>query len=241
MGHLRWKQLSTIVALIGVLLVLPAVGLAQDGDAKDPPGCNPVALQLAQEMGIDCQVLLDSQAAGFGLGEIMKSWHLSQQLSAVSDNWQALLQQKKEAGLGWGHFKMAYRTAGKEGDPQALLAWRQSGLGWGQIRQAQILDGESSAELESIIEMMQAGLGWGDIRAELGLPPGQPPWAGGGQDKGEHGPPPWAQGGGNNENKGGQGPPDWAGQGGRGTDTGEPAPDATGDVPEVLGEPPSTE
>jgi hypothetical protein len=206
----RWNQLGTIAVLIGALLVLPAVGLAQDGDVEDAASCNPVALQLAQEMGIDCQVLLNLQAEGFGLGEIMKAWHLSQQLTGVADNWEALLRQKKEEEMGWGQFKMAYRTAGEDGDPQELLTLKQSGLGWGQIRQAQALAGESLADFDNVIEMMQAGLGWGDIRAELGLPPGPPPWAGGGKDKGEHGPPPWAHGGGNNENNEGHGPPEWA-------------------------------
>lgn len=196
--------LITIVTVI--LLLVPAVGLAQDGEGTEAAQCNPVAERLAEEMGIPCQEMLD-QAAGHGLGEIMKAWYLSKSLDGFEGDWIALLDRKANEDIGWGQFKMAARLANDSQSAEALLALKQSGLGWGQIKQAQALaaEAELGVSFDQVVAMMNEGLGWGDIRQQLGLPPGPPPWAGGGKDKVKgnsggngNGPPPWANSGGKN-------------------------------------------
>lgn len=211
----KWFRRGSIVLLVALLLVLPAVTLAQDDEDEDPLVCNPVAQRLADEIGVDCDVLVELQGQGYGLGQIMKAWYMSQNLEGFEGDWLTLLARKQEEGLGWGQFKMAYRLAGEDGDPEALLALKQSGLGWGQIKQAQALDESGLIGFDEVIQMMTDGLGWGDIRLELGLPPGPPPWAGGGKDKTDQGPPAWANnnkgkeaGNDNGNNQGG--PPAWA-------------------------------
>lgn len=203
----KWFKRGSIVLLAGLLLVLPAVGLAQDDQDEAPPACNPVAQRLADEMGVDCKVLLDLQGQGTGLGQIMKAWYMSQELDGFDGDWKSLLARKQEEGLGWGQFKMAYRLAGEGGDPEAMLALKQSGLGWGQIKKAQALADTGLAGFDEAVQMMADGLGWDEIQAQLGLPPGPPPWAGGPKNKGDQGPPAWAN---NDKDKGNQGPPPWA-------------------------------
>ena len=164
-------------------------------------------MSLAEQLGVPCEELA---ASGAGLGEIMKAWHLSQSLPGFEDDWQGLLD-RKLAGLGWGQLKMASRLSG--GDPAVIdemLAYRQQEIGWGQIRHAQAIAAAAEGgglTMDEIIAMYQEGKGWGDIRAELGLDPGPPPWAGGGKDKAEKGQPAWANGG---KDKEATGPPPWA-------------------------------
>lgn len=212
MAKLNGKFFLVALILAAVLLLIPAVSLAQDSDGEDDgalTGCNPVALRLAEEMQVDCAVLLGLQNQGVGLGQMMKAWHLSQGLDT---DWLTLLNRKQEEGIGWGQFKMAYRLAGEDGDPEALLALKQDGLGWGQIKQARAIDEAGLMSFDEAVAMMQDGLGWGEIRAQLELEPGPPPWAGGGKDKSDQGPPAWSNAGGKNNEEGGntQGPPPWA-------------------------------
>jgi hypothetical protein len=211
--RVKWIGITLIVA---GLLILPGLSLAQEGDTEgegeatsqdEPFSCNsPVAQSLAEQLGVPCEELA---ASGAGLGEIMKAWHLSQSLPGFEDDWQGLLD-RKMAGLGWGQVKMASRLSG--GDPEifdVLLAYRQQGIGWGQIRHAKAIAAAAEAgdlgeaitlSMDEIIARFREGKGWGDIRAEFGLDPGPPPWAGGGMDKADKGPPPWANNNKNNPN-----------------------------------------
>jgi hypothetical protein len=205
------RLISGMAALLLVVFVaVPLTGLAQGDDPATAAGenlvCNPAVQTLADQMGVDCQVLLDLQQQGLGLGEIMKAWALSQSLPGFSGTWQDLLRQK-EAGTGWGQLKMAYQLADGNISAEALLALKNSGVGWGQIKQAQALAATGLISFDEVLQLIQSGLGWGDIRDQLGLPPGPPPWAGGGinQNNGSQGqgPPPWA----NNDKDKGNGPP----------------------------------
>ena len=174
--------------LLLVILAIPAVIMAQE-----EPVCNPAAERLAAAMEVDCQELLDLQAQGYGLGEIMKAWYLAEDLAGFGD-WQAMLEMKQNEGLGWGQFKMAARLAGEDGDPQALLDLKQEGIGWGQIKKAQAVADSGLMGFDEALALFQSGAGWDEIRAELGLEEGPPPWAGPKDkgDKGDKGPPPWA-------------------------------------------------
>ena len=177
-----------IILLLSVVLVIPAASVAQDRE----PACNPATSRLAEVMDIDCQELLDLRAEGYGLGEIMKAWYLSQDLEGLGD-WQDLLEQKKGEGLGWGQFKMAYRIAGKDGDPLALLELKQSGVGWGQIKKARAMEQAEVMSFNEALDVFQTGASWDEIRDQLGLEEGPPPWAGPKfKERGRNGPPPWA-------------------------------------------------
>lgn len=181
-----------ITLLLCILVAIPAASMAQDREQT----CNPAAARLAEVMDKECQDLLDLRAEGYGLGEIMKAWYLSQDLEGIGD-WQDLLEKKKGEGIGWGQFKMAYRIAGKDGDPQALLDLKQTGVGWGLIKKAQAMEEARLMSFDEALEAFQGGMGWDEIRDKLGLEEGPPPWAGPknrvkNQDKGGNGPPPWA-------------------------------------------------
>ncbi|UCG24083.1 MAG: hypothetical protein JSW55_18460 [Chloroflexota bacterium] len=177
-----------IILLLSVLLVIPAASVAQDQEQT----CNPAAARLAEVMGVGCQDLLDLRAEGYGLGEIMKAWHLSQDIEGIGD-WRELLEQKKGEGIGWGQFKMAYRIAGADGDPQALLELKQSGIGWGQIKKARAIEQSGLMGFDEALKAFQGGAGWDEIRNQLGLEEGPPPWAGPKfKDRGGNGPPAWA-------------------------------------------------
>jgi hypothetical protein len=173
------------------MLAIPTAILAQDDEAA----CNPAASRLAQVMAIECQELLDLQAQGFGLGEIMKAWYLAEDLEGLGE-WRDLLEKKQDEGLGWGQMKMASRLAGEEGDAQALLDLKQSGIGWGQIKKAQAVETSGLMGFDEALALFQSGAGWDEIRAELGLEEGPPPWAGPKKDKDKgangNGPPSWA-------------------------------------------------
>ena len=183
-----------VILLLSMLLVIPAASMAQDRKQT----CNPAAARLAEVMDVDCQDLIDLQAEGYGLGEIMKAWYLSQDLEGLGD-WPDLLEKKGE-GIGWGQFKMAYRIAGGDGDPQALLELRQSGVAWGQIKKAQAMKEAGLMDFDEALEAFQAGIGWDEIRDQLELEEGPPPWAGPKfKNKGDNGPPPWAN---NDKDKG---------------------------------------
>lgn len=205
----------TVALLVLVFLAVPHAGLAQGEDPAAEDGnsllCNPAAQTLADEMGVDCQVLLDLQQQGNGLGEIMKAWSLSQYLPGFEGSWEELLQ-RKQAGTGWGQMKVAFQLADDNISAEALLTLKASGVGWGQIKQAQALAETGLVSFDEVLQLIQGGMGWGDIRDQLGLPPGPPPWAGGGNDKNNgnqgggalnQGPPPWA----NNDKNKGSGPP----------------------------------
>ncbi len=206
----RRLNVSIIIGLLVLLLILPAMVLAQDDEPLDPEFCNPFMERLAEEMGVDCAKILELRAEGFGLGEIMKAWYLSKELTGFGEDWEDLLRSKQDGQIGWGQFKMAQRMAGDEGDPVALLALKQSGIGWGHIKKAQALDEAGIMKFGVAIEMSEQDLDWDKIQEELGLPPGPPPWAGGGKDKSDQGPPPWSNAGGKDKDKGEQGPPSWA-------------------------------
>ena len=185
-----------IVLLLGLLLAVPAVILAQG----DEVACNPAAARLAEVMSIECQELLDLQAEGYGLGEIMKAWYLAEDLDGLGD-WRELLEKKQAEGLGWGQMKMASRLAGEDGNAQALLELKQSGIGWGQIKKAQAFEASGLLGFDEALALFESGAGWDEIRAQLGLEEGPPPWAGPkDKNKGDNGngPPSWAN---NDKNK----------------------------------------
>lgn len=176
-----------LALLLLLALALPTVLLAQEEAT-----CNPAATRLAKVMNMTCQELLDLQAEGYGLGEIMKAWYLAEDLEGFGD-YRALLEMKRAEGLGWGQFKMAARLAGEGGDPQALLALKQSGTGWGLIKKAQAVEAAGLMSFDDALALFESGAGWDEIRAQLGLEAGPPPWAGPkDKDKGGNGPPPWA-------------------------------------------------
>ena len=169
-------------------MAVPTVILAQDDEAT----CNPAAARLAEVMDIKCQELLDLQAEGYGLGEIMKAWYLAEDLEGLGD-WRELLEKKQAEGLGWGQMKMASRLAGKDGNAQALLDLKQSGIGWGQMKKAKVVEASGLMGFDEALALFQSGAGWDEIRAQLGLEEGPPPWAGPkDKNKGDNGPPPWA-------------------------------------------------
>ncbi len=186
---------SWILPLVAVVLLIPLAAFAQDDDqGQKRVGCNPVSQSLAEEMGIECQDLVDLQNSGAGLGEIMKAWHLSQNLESYKGNWRSLLEIKPQ-DMGWGQFKMAYRFADGNNTPEQLLVLKQSGLGWGQIRKAQSLsEADIGLTFNQSLEMIQSDLGWAEIQEQLGLTPGPPPWAGGDRNRENQGKPPWANG-----------------------------------------------
>ncbi|MGD2078922.1 MAG: hypothetical protein PVH18_11100 [Chloroflexota bacterium] len=183
----QFKFLGWALLLL-LILAIPTVIMAQD-DAI----CNPATSRLAEVMvDVDCEDLLDLQAEGYGLGEIMKAWYLAEDLEGFGD-WRTLLERKQAEDLGWGQFKMAARLAGEDGDPEALLELKQAGTGWGLIKKAQAVDASGMMSFDEALAMFQSGAEWDEIRAELGLEPGPPPWAGPkDKDKGDNGPPPWA-------------------------------------------------
>lgn len=193
----RAKVISILI-LLGLLLAVPTVILAQD----EEPACNPAAARLAEVMDIACQELLDLQAEGYGLGEIMKAWYLAEDLEGLGD-WMELLEKKQSEQLGWGQMKMAVRLAGESGNAQQLLDLKQSGIGWGQIKKAQALDEAGLVGFDEALALFESGAEWDEIRAQLGLGEGPPPWAGP-KDKVKgnngHGPPSWANND-KNENK----------------------------------------
>ena len=177
-----------LALLLLLLLTATTVVLAQGEEAT----CNPPAARLAEVMEVDCQVLLDLRAEGYGLGEIMKAWYLAEDLDGFGD-WTSLLEQKQAEGLGWGQFKMAARLAGEGGDAQALLGYKQDGAGWGQIKKAQAVAEAGLMSFDEALALLQSGAGWDEIRAEFGMEESPPPWAGPkDKEKGDNGPPPWA-------------------------------------------------
>lgn len=193
MNEPRKKKIwITLCGLVMLLLLLPAAAIAQDddGDSVDgAPGCNPALMRLATAMGESCDHLVAWRVEGVGVGEIMKAWVLSEDTGV---DWPDFLE-RKQSGIGWGQIKAAYRFS--DGDPEIaeqLFQLRQEGLGWGQIMQAQAIVAagfDDNLTLDSVVEMLNQGLGWGEIRQELGLPPGPPPWAGGGKNKVKNIPP----------------------------------------------------
>jgi hypothetical protein len=229
-----------ILLAILTVLALPTAVYAQD-EPETNTFCNPVATYLAEELDVDCQVILDYQNQDTGLGQVMMALRLSRSLPNFDGSWEDLLA-RKQAGEGWGQIMMAYRLAGASGlSAEEMLALKESGIGWGQIMKASaIARSDLGLTFDEALALFQSGAGWGEIREELGLPPGPPPWAGGpnkwnnGEDRpgnGRGGPPPWAGGPHNtdgDEDNGG-GPP-W----GRGSNNGQGPPwagndDAEGD------------
>ena len=191
-----WIKASMILLLMLVMLLVPLQVIAQDGDDNDEEKsvCNPVMLELAREMGADCQHLLRLQKGGAGLGEIMKAWHLSKNLEAYSGDWQTLLDMKQQ-DVGWGQFKMAYRLANTEEQANQLLTLKQSGIGWGQIRKAQaISEAGLGLSFEQALEFVQGDTDWAEFQEQHGLLQGPPPWAGGEKNREGQGKPPWANG-----------------------------------------------
>lgn len=185
----RKVKFMGIVCLIGLLMAVPTVILAQE----DGVICNPAAARLAEIMELEtgCQGLLDMQAEGHGLGEIMKAWYLADDLEGMGD-WRELLAQKQAEGVGWGHFKMAYRLAGQDGETaRQLLGLKQMGHGWGQIKKAQAIEATGKMSFDEALALIESGAGWDEIRTQLGYDEGPPPWAGP-KVKGDNGPPPWA-------------------------------------------------
>jgi hypothetical protein len=184
--HGKFKLVGLALLLL-LALAVPTVILAQE-----EANCNPAAARLAEAMDISCQDLLDLQAEGYGLGEIMKAWYLADDLQGLGD-FRALLEMKQSEGLGWGQMKMAARLAGEDGDPQALLALKQAGVGWGLIKKAQAVETAGLMSFDEALALFQDGAGWDEIRAQLGLEAGPPPWAGPkDKDQKTNGPPPWA-------------------------------------------------
>jgi hypothetical protein len=116
-------------------------------------------------------------------------------------DWRDLLEAHQQE-VGWGEMARAYGLASRYADlglsGEDLLALKETGLGWGEIAHAQaIAAAELGLSFDQALDMVRSGLGWGEIRDGLGLPPGPPPWAAGGQkdrDK-EPGPPDWANDG----------------------------------------------
>jgi hypothetical protein len=195
----KFLGLSLVLLLV---LAVPTVILAQEEVT-----CNPAASRLAAVMEIDCEDLLELQAEGYGLGEIMKAWRLADDLDGF-DDWRELLEMKQDEELGWGQFKMATRLAGEDGDAQALLELKQSGIGWGIIKKAQAIAAAGLMSFEEAIAAFESGADWDEIRAELGLEEGPPPWAGPKDKDKDNGPPPWAN---NDKDKDkDNGPPPWA-------------------------------
>ena len=187
----------TKLFLFGVLLLLifPLQLAAQDEETDEPRSeCNPAEMNLAADMGIECQELLGLINSGAGLGEIKKAWYLSQNLGAGADNWQALIELKQQ-GTGWGHIKKAYYLADSQADVERLLALRQTGMGWGVIKHAKALANAGlGITFEQALELFQSGKEWDEIREDLGLPHGPPPWSGGSKERTGSGKPPWANG-----------------------------------------------
>lgn len=167
------------LALLLFLLVPTATVAAQDEGDTPGVGCNPAVQYLANEMGVECAVLLDQMANGIGLGELAHAWYLSQNLPDFAGDWQSLLQSKL-SGEGWGQITRAYQLAASIGLPvEEVLALRDEGLGWGQLMQASALTLNLDVSLQEVVAMMQSGMNWRDIADQFGLPPGPPPWAGG--------------------------------------------------------------
>ncbi len=178
-----------VALLIVLLMAVPTAILAQEDEII----CNPAAARLAEimDMEIGCQELLDMQAEGHGLGEIMKAWYLADDLEGMGD-WRELLEQKQAEGVGWGQFKMAYRLAGQDGETaQYLLGLKQMGHGWGHIKKAQAIEATGKMSFDEALALLESGAGWDEIRGRLGWEEGPPPWAGP-KVKGDNGPPPWA-------------------------------------------------
>jgi hypothetical protein len=186
---------GAVVLLMLVLLLIPLQVIAQDEDTEEKgTDCNPVMLELAGEMGIGCPELVGLRNGGAGLGEIMKAWHLSQNLEAYNDDWQSLLEMKQQ-NIGWGQFKMAYRLSNSREEAEQLLALKQSGMGWGQIRKAQaISEAGLGLTFEQALEFARGDMDWGEFQEQQGLPQGPPPWAGGNKVRENQGKPPWANG-----------------------------------------------
>lgn len=184
-----------ILLLVSVLFLIPLQVVAQDeGTEEKRTDCNPVMLELAGEMGIDCQTLVELQNSGAGLSEIMKAWHLSQNLEAYNGDWQALLEMKRQ-DIGWGQFKIAYRLADSRTNAEQLLVLKQSGMGWGQIRKAQaISEAGLGLSFDQALEFARGDMDWGEFQEQRGLQPGPPPWAGGNKVRENQGKPPWANG-----------------------------------------------
>jgi len=207
MEKIPWRgKFIGIILLFIILMAVPAMVLAQDGEGEDEDTvtCNPAMERLASEMGLEgCSVLMKYKADGTGLGNIMKAYHLSQSLAGFDESWESLLVRKQADGLGWGQFKMAQRLAGNSYDPNDLLNKKQEGYGWGHIKKALALDAAGIISFEDALNMTEDDLDWDKIREENGYPPGPPPWAASGQDKDKtgHGPPPWAVAGGKDKDK----------------------------------------
>ena len=195
------KRLLLLISLITLLLLLPALTLAQEDDGeKTLTHCDPVASRLAETMVVTCEQLLDLLADGYGLGQVMQAVYLVEGTGNLADV-EALLQQKQEQDIGWGQLKMAQRLAGEDGDAEEMLRLKQEeGLGWGQIKKIQALM-DAGADYDEAIMWMKEGLGWAEIQVLLGVDGGPPPWAGGGKDKVKNdkgnGPPAWSNAGGN--------------------------------------------
>ncbi len=184
-------KVAALVALGVLLLIIPAVGFAQDGDeaAEEETGSycdNPMAQYLVKELRFNCE---DMAEQGIGLGEIKKAWHLSFVLPGYEENWEGLLAEKI-AGQGWGNLKQAARIS--NGDPALMdqyLALRESEVGWGVIKQAQAIADAGEYSFDAALALLQGGMDWDEIKTKLGID-GPPPWAGG-KNKPDKGQPPW--------------------------------------------------
>jgi hypothetical protein len=165
---MRKKTLAVGMLIVGLAIALsPLVAMA--GPQPSPQAdseCNPKALILAQWMGedVDCEDLMELQAAGVGFGVIMKAYSLSQVFDL---DWEDLVERHvSEEGLGWGKLMKAYFLAqALDLDAEDLLELREDGLGWGQI-----------------LKLHRSG---------KGKPPwargGPPPWAGSHRESGGNG------------------------------------------------------
>jgi hypothetical protein len=199
-----WPTIAGFVIIIVLLLAFTTVADARDDDPDDTlPTCsNPAIMRIVaiftDENGaelVTCQDILDEMANDYGLGEIVKAIYLFQNAPGFADSWQQLLEDKQQEGFGWGQYKMAWRLSNGELPPETLFGWKQSGLGWGQIKQAMaIASVTGDKSVEDIIKMMQSGMDWEQIRAEVGYPPGPPPWAkGANKDEDGNVPPGWVK------------------------------------------------
>ena len=196
MRSLKHKHFLVLIMLITLLALLPAVTLAQDEDGEEIlTHCNPVALRLAETVGVECDKLLELLAKGHGLGQVMQAVYLVESTGDLTDV-EALLLQKEEEGIGWGQLKMARRMAGEDGDAGLMLELKQAGMGWGQIKKIQDLV-DSEMGYEEAIGLLKLDSEW---KGE-----GPPPWAASGKDKVKNGngngPPAWSNAGGNDKSE----------------------------------------
>lgn len=177
---------------VGLLMALLLAGLllVPAASAEDPPACHGRVERLAEEMGVDCQVLLDLHAEEVGYGQIMQAWQLSQGLPDFEGTWDGLLEAHQE-GQGWGQLVHAHSLAQALGDEtvdaERLLELKEGGLGWGELGHAYALAGAEGLSFEEAAALLQQYEDWDDLRQYLGLEEGPPPWAGGPSHRGENG------------------------------------------------------